>query len=236
MRVLIVDSIRLTGELFAKLLAEQSEMQVVGCCTTARQALAQAQRCEVLLVSTNLPEKGAFRLVQTISRAKLGVRILVVGPKEGTETVLRYLEAGAHGYISRDDSVENLLNHLRSVYHGETILSPDLAAQVVARLAQLSSCLEEITPLPEVITCLTPREREILTLIGRDYSNQDIANHLIIELGTVKNHVHNILTKLNVSSRREAANILQALHPPVDVERILPSSWMAFSNQQISPS
>jgi DNA-binding NarL/FixJ family response regulator len=236
MRVLIVDHIRLTGEMFATVLAEQPDIEVIGCCTTGKQALAQLQRSEILLVSTNLPAEGAYWLVHRVSRAKLGVRTLVVGLDEGSEKIIRYLEAGALGYICREDTVDDLIDNLRSINRGETILSPALAAGVVTRLAELASCIEEIAPLPEVITCLTPREREILTLIRRDYSNQDIADQLIIELGTVKNHVHNILTKLNVNSRREAANILPVLSHPVEVERFKRLHWMLASNQQVSPS
>jgi DNA-binding NarL/FixJ family response regulator len=101
--------------------------------------------------------------------------------------------------------VDELFRHIQSVHRGKTLLSPSLAAVLMARLAELATCFEEMKPGLNQDLNLTPREREVMELLGQDFSNQEIADQLVIEVGTVKNHVHSILSKLNVSNRREAA-------------------------------
>jgi DNA-binding NarL/FixJ family response regulator len=207
-RVLIVDHIRLTGDMFSAVLDDQPDIDVIGFCTSPQMALSQLKNCDVVLVSTNFPEDGAIPLIKSISRQGTGIKVLVVGLAESNKTIVRFIEAGSHGFIRREDSVEDLLKNIRSAYRGEALLAPDLASELISRLAELSYTFEELQPDSGHIACLTAREREVLRLIGRDFSNREIANHLIIEVGTVKNHVHNILSKLNVKSRREAASFL----------------------------
>jgi DNA-binding NarL/FixJ family response regulator len=183
----------------------------VGIFTSAQQAWAQLKNCDLVLIGTNLPENEAISLTQTSTRGDYGAKVLIVGLAETNQAIIRYIEAGAHGFIRREDSVEDLLKIIRSILKGEAIISPDLASDVLLRLAELARYFEELAPPSAQTACLTPREREVLKLMGRYYTNREIANHLIIEVGTVKNHVHNILSKLNVSSRREATSYIPAL-------------------------
>jgi two-component system, NarL family, nitrate/nitrite response regulator NarL len=106
-----------------------------------------------------------------------------------------------------------------------------LASEIVARFAELARCIESEMPVSNVIACLTPREREVLKLIGRNFSNRDIADHLIIEVGTVKNHVHNILSKLNVRSRRETASYLPVAFGQLGSEPVIDFSHLVSASK-----
>lgn len=204
-RVLLVNQIRIMGNVIAAVLQNEPDIEVLGCATTIDEALAEARTADVVVVSTRLRDDGALKVTQAVAAAELPARVLVLGLAESREEILRYVEGGAAGYILQDDSVDDLLSKIRTAHGGEAMISPEIAAALISRVAELAQSL----PKPEAVQAdaieLTPREREILELIGEGLSNQEIAERLVVEVGTVKNHVHNILQKLNVSSRREAA-------------------------------
>ena len=101
-----------------------------------------------------------------------------------------------------------MLQHVRAAHDGEAIVSPDIAAALMDHISELAQISSQTDIDPSAYAELTPREREVLDLIGEDSSNRQIAEKLFIEVGTVKNHVHNILKKLDVSNRHEAASFL----------------------------
>jgi DNA-binding NarL/FixJ family response regulator len=218
-RVLIVDEVRLTCDAFTSVLEEQFDIQVTGTATTVPEAIAKMETSDVALVSTNLPKDGAFRLTRTVTRSHHATKVLIVGLTESRSAKVRYIEAGARGFVHRDSSVDDLLTNIRTVYQGEALISPEIAAAVMVRLAELNSWLERLKPGTVKEVDLTPREWEVLQLIARNYTNQDIADHLVLEVGTVKNHVHNILSKLGVSNRREAATYLTFMDETIAAER-----------------
>jgi DNA-binding NarL/FixJ family response regulator len=131
-----------------------------------------------------------------------------MGLSENYQQIESYIEAGADGIVNRDDSVDDLVDHIRASYHDKALLSPKVAYRLMSKVAEFSQLLEDIDVGIDEISQLTPREREILELISKGQSNQEIADQLFIELGTVKNHVHSILKKLNVNSRVDAAAYL----------------------------
>lgn len=206
-RVYIVDEVRLTCDMLATVLQEKSDIEVVGCATTVEEGVPHLSECDIVLATTTLPNDGAYELTRMVAKNNLPAKVLIVGLAESREAIIRYIEAGAAGYVHRQDSVDRLLANIRAAYNNEAIVSPGIAAAIMARLAQLAS--SSITaPLRHEMaepSGLTRREREVLNLIKQNYSNREIANHLTIEVGTVKNHVHNILEKLSVNSRRDAA-------------------------------
>lgn len=120
--------------------------------------------------------------------------------------VLRYIEEGAAGYVVEEDSLGDLVRKIRRVYANEFLVSPHIGGALIARLAELKRRVNSVRTMSALESFhepaeLTPREWEILRLIEQGMSNQEIANSLVIEMGTVKNHVHNILRKLDVQSR-----------------------------------
>ncbi|MEJ2555125.1 MAG: response regulator transcription factor [Anaerolineae bacterium] len=205
--VLIVNKSSLMCSVTATALKYEPDIRVVGLATDVDEALdlIWTCNCDLVLANVNLPNKGALQLIRG-AKALSSVKVLVVGlTKAEEEVILRYIEAGAAGYVLGNDSVEDLLKNIRAVYNGEALVSPEVAAAMILRIAELAQPYSTIEPGTDEVSELTPREREVLDLIGAGLSNQEIAVRLVIEVGTVKNHVHNILRKLDVSSRQDAA-------------------------------
>jgi RNA polymerase sigma factor (sigma-70 family) len=203
-RVLLVNEIRLMSNVVAATLEDESDIQVVGSATTIEQALNLAANCDVVLISTRLPNEGALELIRALNEQYPEVKSLVLGLAESEEEILQYIEVGARGYVLKDDSVQELLRNIRAASSGEAMISPEIAAALMNRVNELAQVFAEAAAIPDAVD-LTPREHEVLQLIGQDLTNQEIADRLVIEVGTVKNHVHRILQKLNVNSRQDAA-------------------------------
>jgi DNA-binding NarL/FixJ family response regulator len=217
-RTLIVHDVCLIGDLLAKTLNDQEDIVVVGHVSTPEEALRSLNTggCDVVLVNILLPEQGALNLTKTVAKKFDHVKLIVTGLLESKTAILQCLEMGAAGYVQQNDAVEDLLTTVRHVARGEALVSPQVAGVVIARLAELKRLATELNGYQEIslqdqCTELTAREREILELVGRGYTNQQIADELIIGVGTVKNHVHNILEKLDVHTRKQAAMIARQL-------------------------
>jgi DNA-binding NarL/FixJ family response regulator len=209
-RVLLVNEIRLMSNVLASALEGEQDIEVVGCATSVNEALDVINREEVdiVLVSTRLPEQGALHLTQAITGENPATDVLVLGVTEQKERVLQYVEAGAMGYIVKDDTVEDMLTAIRAAQKGKALVSPKIAAALMERVSELAGMFADLETGVIESAGLTPREIEILELLGQNLTNQEIADRLFIEVGTVKNHVHSILNKLNVSTRDEAAMYL----------------------------
>lgn len=209
-RLLLVNEIRLMGNVIVAALEDAPDIQVIACVTTADAALNVIHETvvDVALVSTSLPDHGGLRLTSAIIEISPATKVLALGLTEEKKRVLRYIEAGASGYILQEDSLEDLVQIVRAIQQGKVFVSPQIAAAMMARLTNLAQMFTGIETNMIDTTSLTSREVEVLELISRGCTNQQIAQQLVIEVGTVKNHVHNILEKLNVSSRGEAASYL----------------------------
>jgi DNA-binding NarL/FixJ family response regulator len=225
-RVLVVDEARLMGEAIANVLDDQADIQVIGCATALSRAISGARQCDVVLLNANLGDDGGYRLIRTLTswgdpaNPDSRPRVLVFGLSEARATIMRWVEAGAQGYLSDDASVDELVKNVRSTYRGEAHVSPQVAGALMRRLAEFASRFEYIEPGPGDLAELTPREMEVLKLLGYNFSNQEIADHLVVEVGTVKNHVHNILSKLEVNNRHEAARQLAGTRNQAQVESL----------------
>lgn len=209
-RVLIVHEIRLMCKMIAASLQGDPTIEVVGCATNLEEAQAMGPQCDVMLVSSALPNDGALAVTQAC-KSLPSVGVVVLGLPESEPAILPFLEAGAVGYVCRENSADEMLETIHSVSAGEARVSPAVAAALIARMSELADWVKQSHgPLgnPRTRAHLTERECQVLTLVAEGCSNQEIAERLTIELGTVKNHVHNILRKLNVTSREEATACL----------------------------
>jgi DNA-binding NarL/FixJ family response regulator len=207
-RVLLVNEIRLMCNVIASVLEDEPDIEIVGRATSVDEALDRAPECDVMLVSTRLPDNGTLKLITTMAEADLSVKVLVLGLTESKERVLHYVEAGADGYVLKDNSVDEMLTRIRAASHDKALVSPKIAAALMSRVTEWAQLFADIEAGINESAGLTPRELEILELIGQGLTNQEIADRLFIEVGTVKNHVHSILQKLDVSSRQDAAAYL----------------------------
>jgi DNA-binding NarL/FixJ family response regulator len=212
-RVFLVNESRLICNILSSVIEDEEGIEVVGTATSADTALAALQHTpiDVALVSTRLPEHGALALTEAISEQAPDTKVLILGLTERRERVLQFVEAGAIGYVLKDDPVDKLVASIRAASQERALISPRMAAVLIERVSELAQLFAELENTIHTTEELTPREMEVLELLGKDLSNQEIADHLVIEVGTVKNHVHSILKKLNVNSRAEAAAYLAIL-------------------------
>jgi RNA polymerase sigma factor (sigma-70 family) len=215
-RVLVVHQTQLIGSIIANVLDEEPDIRVIGRTTDAEDALARLERtpCEMVLVAATLPDNGALKITEAVAEREYDAKVLVIGLPKSKNAILQYVAAGASGYVLQEVSTEELLQHVRAAHDDKALVSPDIAAALMEHINELAQISAQTDVGPSAYAELTPREREVLDLIGEDCSNREIAEQLVIEVGTVKNHVHNILKKLDVSSRHEAA----AFHPFVEDE------------------
>lgn len=208
--LLLVNEIRLMGNVIVAALEDEPDIDVAACVTTYEEAvnIVRQRDIDVALVSTRLPDNGGLRLTSAITELSPSTKVLALGLTEEKKRVLRYVEAGASGYILKDDSLEDLIDIVRATQEGKVFVSPQIVAAMMKRLTDLAQMFAGVESNLSDTTALTTREMEVLELISKGYTNQQIAQNLVIEVGTVKNHVHNILEKLNVRSRGEAAAYL----------------------------
>ena len=214
-RVLLVHEIRLMCTVMAVVLNQEPDIEVVGLATNLDDALPLAGQSDIVLVRSTLPDESALYFTRTIVKSNPTAKVVIVGLAESEAAILPYIEAGASAYVLAEDSVEKLIDTIRSACRGEVRLSPEIATALITRVAELAELARAgggtLFPPPDTPPDLTPREREVLELIAQSRTNPEIAERLNIELGTVKNHVHNILRKLNVSSRAEAGAYLSRI-------------------------
>lgn len=210
-KVLLVIEVRLIGNIFASVLEDEPDIDVTGWVSTQEDALQfiQAQTVNVALVSAGLPNHEALKLTRAIMDCSPSTKVIALGLSEGNQhDTLRYIEAGASGYILKDSSLEELIQVIHLAQRGEAQVSPRMAGVMMERLFRLARMFSAIENKIDGDVHLTSRELEVLQFISEGLTNQEIAARLVVEVGTVKNHVHRILEKLNVSSRQEAASYL----------------------------
>ncbi|MBK9055443.1 MAG: response regulator transcription factor [Chloroflexi bacterium] len=211
-RVLIADNNRFLCDSLSAILKEKTDIFIVGCATTSEEFWFLLRHAEVVLLGTELEDNSALELLEGMRLDHPEIKVIITGVSDEPEAILRYVEAGAVSYILRQESVDEIVNKLEAVQEEKALVSPTMAALMMERLTQLAT-LRSLVSLTETkvgqLDQLTARELEILDLISMGCTNQEIATRLFIECGTVKNHVHNILKKLEASNRQEAANVYQ---------------------------
>lgn len=210
-KVLLVMEVPLIGNIFASVLEEEPDIEVVGCVANLAEALqfVQEREVHVAVVSVGLPDQDALAFLRSVMDRGLPIKVLALGlSEENYKDTLRYIEVGAAGYILKDSSLPEFIETIRLVQRGEARVSPKMAGAMMERLSNLARMFSAIENKIDGEVRLTSRELEVLQFIGRGLTNQEIAARLVVEVGTVKNHVHSILEKLDVSSRDEAASYL----------------------------
>jgi DNA-binding NarL/FixJ family response regulator len=209
-RVLLAGVNPLLTSMWTAAIATRPGLTLAGAATSIEETLALVPHCDVLLLSVVGQVESGVEWVRLISRTFPESRILAVGIPHQEHVILGYIEAGASAYVPEDETVEQVLESIPGVMRGEAYVAPDVAPALIGRLARLRQAYAEPETIGTRLEALTPRERQILELIARELSNRDIAETLLIEVGTVKNHVHSILEKLSVQSRHQAASYQRA--------------------------
>lgn len=210
-RGMVAAAVRLYRDGLAQSLS--AAMLVVSVTADAPTTLREAVRLtpDVLLLDASMP--GALALVNAMAESAPATRVVAFAVDDGLEAeVLACAEAGVAGWVGRDASADDVVEAVLRAARGELLCSARTAAMLSRRLAVLAR--ERRAPAPSPAVQLTPREAEVGELLCRGASNKQIARTLGLQLATVKNHVHNILEKLEVRSRAEAGAVLRGTAQP----------------------
>jgi DNA-binding NarL/FixJ family response regulator len=204
-RVLIADDQALFREGLRTLLSTRSEIEVVGEAANGAEALAEVERLQpaVVLMDLRMPVMDGIVATTALRDRWPSIPVLVLTTFDDDASLFGALRAGAAGYLLKDVSSDTLVAAVTAAARGEAFLQSTVTGRVVAAFARL---MESGGPRAEALVMpLSPREREILALLGTGASNKEIADRLCLAEGTVKNHVTNVLTKLDVRDRTQAA-------------------------------
>jgi DNA-binding NarL/FixJ family response regulator len=204
-KILLVDDQPLFREGLRTLLSVHADFEVVGEAGNGADAirLAGSLLPSVVLMDLQMPVLDGVAATRRLHEEQPGCRVIVLTTFDDDEMVFDGLRAGAVGYLLKDAPSEKLAEAIRVAARGESFLQPSVAAKVVAEFARLSR--KTVGTQNSVIEPLSERELEILRLIARGASNREIASALFLAEGTVKNHVTNILGKLEARDRTQAA-------------------------------
>jgi DNA-binding NarL/FixJ family response regulator len=204
-RIVIADDQALFREGLRTLLSTRSDMDVVGEASDGDEAVALVEKLQpaVVLMDLRMPRADGIQATARIRERWPEIPVLVLTTFDDDANLFGALRAGAAGYLLKDVSSETLISAIQAATRGESFLQSTVTGRVVAAFARL---MESGGPKAEgLVLPLSVRERDILTLLGTGASNKEIADRLCLAEGTVKNHVTNILTKLDVRDRTQAA-------------------------------
>jgi len=182
------------------LIGTEEQMTVVGTAADGEEAIAKVALLnpDVILLDLQMPRKSGIEAISAIKAHDPEARILVLTSFSEDDKVFAAIKAGASGYLLKDATPEELLQAIRQVHSGKSSLAPEIARKVIQELNRPTS-------LPPTEEPLTEREVEILQLVARGYSNQQIAETLVISERTARTHISNILAKLHLANRTQAA-------------------------------
>jgi DNA-binding NarL/FixJ family response regulator len=200
--VMIADDHQLFRDGLRALILAAADMEVAGEAATGREAIALAAkiRPKVILMDIQMPDMDGITATREIMAANPEVSVLIVTMFEDDQSVFTAMQAGARGYVLKGAKHEEMLRAIRAVSSGEAIFSAGIAERMM-HFFVADPRAEPTEAFPE----LTDREREVLALIAQGRANADIARQLTISVKTVRNHVSNILSKLQVADRAQAA-------------------------------
>ncbi len=213
-RLLLADDHALFRDGLARLFAYEDDFLIVAEADSATAAIEAAQRLtpDLVLMDVDMPGGGGIEATRRIKAQLPDTRVVMLTVHDDDETLFDAIKAGAQGYLVKSIRAAEMLDMLRGMVRGEAPISRAMAARILDEFSR-SSRREgsEADPLAS----LTLREQEVLQLVAQRFTNKEIAQHLVLSEFTVKNHLSNILSKLHLRSRAEAARYLprQAANP-----------------------
>lgn len=208
-RVLLADDQTLVRAAFAMLVESAPDMEVVGQAATGREAveLARSERADLVVMDIRMPDLDGIDATRLIGADEdlAGVKVLVLTTYDTDEHVVEALRAGASGFMVKDTKPAELLDAIRTVAAGDSLLSPGPTARLIARVLRqpTGSPAPAAGAVPDSLAVLSEREREVLTLVSRGLNNTEIADALGLSPLTAKTHVSRIMGKLGVRDRAQ---------------------------------
>lgn len=203
-RLMIVEDEKIVRKSLSTLLGMEQDIEVVAEAGDGKSALARAkeQLPDVILMDINMPEMNGIEATTRIKRDLPNTAIVILTVMQDDASLFNAIKAGATGYVLKDSSPEDIVEAIHAVHRGEGLLPPSLVSRVLHEFTRVSQQKEELT---ELFTQLSHREIEVLQLVAQGKRNRVIGDELFISEKTVKNHLSNILCKLQVNDRTEAA-------------------------------
>lgn len=212
---MITDDQRLMREGLKTILDLEDDLTVVQLCENGKDTLEKlpSVRPDVILMDIRMPIMDGVECTRIIKQQYPEVKILILTTFDDYEFIIDALKNGAVGYILKDLSSEKLVSSIRDAYKGNSIMQPEIAAKVISHISEsinysdfksMNKDSQEISIISKEVNTklkLTNREREILNLVGEGMSNTEIAKKLYISVGTVKNYISNLYSKLEVEDR-----------------------------------
>jgi two-component system NarL family response regulator len=203
-RVLIVDDHAVFRRGLEMVLSADPDIEVVGEASNGEEATAKAGDLlpDVVLMDVRMPGGGGIDACRAVKSVAPSARIIMLTISDEESDLYEAIKAGATGYLLKEISIDEIAAAVRSVYGGQSLISPAMAAKLLTEFASMARKADERQQVP--VPRLTERELEVLKLVARGLNNRDIAKELFISENTVKNHIRNILEKLQLHSRMEA--------------------------------
>jgi DNA-binding NarL/FixJ family response regulator len=204
LKILIVDDHALFRRGIQMVLEQEEGIEVVGEATDGQEAVEKAEELmpDVVLMDVRMPKRSGIEATSAIKEAIPHAKILMLTVSDEEEDLYEAIKAGASGYLLKEISTEDVADAIRSVWTGQSRISPAMASKLLNEFQAMSKRAEERESVHT--PRLTNREMEVLRLVAKGMNNRDIAKELFISENTVKNHVRNILEKLQLHSRMEA--------------------------------
>ena len=205
--VLLADDHDLFREGLAGIIDAQPDMEVVGEASDGLEAIVKASQLspDLILMDIQMPGCDGLEATRKIKKELPDTTIVVLTVRDENEKLFEAVKNGAQGYLLKNIRSRDMLEMLRAALRGEAAISPRLAGRMLEEFRRLSHLAP--AEADEELISLTPREQEVLSLVATGASDKEISVALVISLHTVKSHMRNILSKLQVNSRREAARL-----------------------------
>ncbi len=208
-RVLIVDDHALFRRGLEMVLKEENDLEVVGEACDGAEAVSRAAESlpDVILMDIRMPRSSGIDACRAMKAAGPSAKIVMLTISDEEEDLFEAIKAGASGYLLKDIPLDEVAESVRAVDGGQSLINPSMAAKLITEFATLAKREADEQPEQLPVPKLTDREMEVLKLVAKGASNRDIAKALFISENTVKNHVRNILEKLQIHSRMEAVMV-----------------------------